>query len=181
MPDFIDILQLRFSAVLPQAIAGMVVAGLFWLAAKFVGSLVMRLQVRVDDGHKDLIELLADMVGWALFGVGIIAGLGTAGVNVTALVTGLGLSGFALGLAMKDILANMVAGILVLLFRPYTRGDRVRIDKFQGKVSAIDLRYTTLLAKGGTILIPNSKAYTEIIVLLSDETEAAEPVSTPGT
>lgn len=179
MPDFLEILQLRFSAVLPQAAAGAVVAGLFWLAAQFVGALVMRLQLRVDEGHKDLIELLADVVGWALFGIGVIAGLGTAGVNVTALVTGLGLTGFAIGLATKDILANMVAGILVLLFQPYTRGDRVRIDKFQGKVSAIDLRHTTLLAKGGTILIPNSKAYTEVVILLNEESDASAPEVPP--
>lgn len=179
MPDFLEILQLRFSAVLPQAAAGAVVAGLFWLAAQFVGALVMRLQVRVDEGHKDLIELLANVVGWVLFGIGVIAGLGTAGVNVTALVTGLGLTGFALGLATKDILANMVAGIMVLLFQPYTRGDRVRIDKFQGKVSAIDLRHTTLLAKGGTILIPNAKAYSEVVVLLNDEDTAAAPELPP--
>ena len=179
MPDFMEILQLRFSAVLPQAAAGALVAALFWVAAKFVGALVMRLQSRVDEAHKGLIELLADVVGWTLFGIGVIAGLGTAGVNVTALVTGLGLTGVALGLATKDILANMVAGIMVLLFRPYTRGDRVRIDTFQGKVSAIDLRYTTLLAKGGTILVPNAKAYTEVIILLKDEPAASAPDEAP--
>lgn len=181
MPDFLEILQLRFSAVLPQVAAGVLVAALSWLAAQFVGALVMRLQPRVDDHHKDLIEFLADLVGWTLFGIGVIAGLGTAGVDVTALVTGLGLAGFALGLATKDILANMVAGLMVLLFRPYTRGDRVRIDTFQGKVSDIDLRYTTLLAKGGTILVPNAKAYTEVVILLNDEPAASEPEEAPKT
>ncbi len=178
MPDFFDVLSLRFYAVLPQAVAGLSVAGVFWLLARFAGEWIMRFQARVSDDHKDLIELLADVVGWVLFGIGVIAGLGTAGVNVTALVTGLGLTGFAIGFAMKDILSNMIAGVLILLFRPYGRGDKVRIDKFQGTVVDVDLRCTTLQATGARVLIPNAKAYTEIVAVLSDETphtDAAAP------
>jgi len=178
MLGFMEILQLRFSAVLPQVAAGLLVVGTFWVVARVTGTLVMRLQVHVEDVHKDLISLLADVAGWTLFLIGIITGLGTAGVNVMALVTGLGLVGLAISFAMKDVLSNMVAGVLVLLFRPYSRGDRVRIGTFQGKVSNINLRYTTLLAKGGSILIPNAKAHTEIIVLLTDE---EVPVERPST
>lgn len=172
MPDFIDILSLRFSAVLPQAAAGFLVAGVFWLLARFVGSLVMRVQSRVADDHKELVGLLADVAGWALFVIGVVAGLGTAGVNVAALVTGLGLAGFAVGFAMKDILSNLVAGVLIMLMRPYGRGDKVRIDKFQGTVVGVDLRYTTLQAPGAKVLVPNAKAHTEIVVVLSDDAPA---------
>ena len=173
MPDFFDILSLRFSAMLPQVVAGLVVAGAFWLLARFAGAFIMSFQSRVAKDHKDLIDLLADVVGWGLFAIGAVAGLGTAGVNVTALVTGLGLTGFAVGFAMKDILSNMIAGVLIMLMRPYGRGDRVRIDKYQGTVTSVDLRYTTLLAPGATVLIPNAMAYTEVVVVLSEE--AAEP------
>ena len=169
MPDFFDILNLRFSAVLPQAVAGLAVAGVFWLLARVAGGFVMRFQVRVADEQKALVGLLADVLGWALFAMGIIAGLGTAGVNVAALVAGLGLTGFAIGFAMKDILSSMIAGVLLMLWRPYGRGDKVRIDKFQGTVMNVDLRYTTLQAPGETVLIPNAKAYTEIVVVLSGD------------
>lgn len=180
MPDFFDVLWLRVSAVLPQAVAGFAVAGAFWLLAKFVGGIVMRLQSRVDPAHKDLVGLLADVAGWSLFLFGVVAGLGTAGVNVTALVTGLGLTGFALSIAFKDVLANLVAGVLILLFRPYARGDNVRIDKFQGKVVDINLRHTRLEAPGATVLIPNAKAHTEILVVLAPAAEGAEAAPAPA-
>lgn len=166
MPDFFDILSLRFSAVLPQSVAGMAVAGAFWLLARFVGSFIMRFQDRVAEDRKALLVLLVDVLGWSLFIIGVIAGLGTAGVNVTALVTGLGLTGFAVSLAMKDVLSNMIAGVLIMLFRPFGRGDKVRIDKFQGEVRSVDLRHTTLQAPGAKVLIPNALAYSQIVVVL---------------
>lgn len=169
MLDFIDIMSLRFYAMLPQIVAGFVVAGVFWLLARFVGGFVMRFQARVDEAHKDLVGLLADVVGWGMFIIGLIAGLGTAGVNVTALVTGVGLTGFAVGFAMKDILSNLIAGVLIMLLHPYGRGDKVRIDKYQGTVVNVDLRYTTLKAPGAKVLIPNAKAYTDVVVVLSDD------------
>lgn len=180
MPDFIDVLSLRFSATFPQAVAGLVVVAVSWLVARFVGALVMRMQTTVADDHKELVGLLADVVGWCVFIVGIVAGLGTAGVNVTALVTGLGLTGFAIGFALKDILANMMAGVLILMFRPYARGDKVRLDKYQGTVMKVDLRYTTLSAPGATVLIPNAKAYTEIIVVLLGESGESDTEGAPA-
>lgn len=167
MPDFFDILSLRFSSVLPQTVAGIAVAGTFWLLARYLGGLIMRYQAKVAKDHKDLVGLLADVSGWALFIVGAIAGLGTAGVNVTALVAGLGLVGFAAGYAMRDIIANAIAGVMILLLQPYKRGDKVRIDKFQGTVTTVDLRYTTLESPGAKVLVPNAKAHTEIVVILS--------------
>lgn len=174
MPDFFDILSLRFSAVLPQIVAGLAVAGGFWLLARFVGSFVMRFQARVADDQKALLILLADVLGWALFIIGVIAGLGTAGINVTALVMGLGLTGFALGIAMKDILSNMISGVLIMLFRPFGRGDRVRIDKHQGEVVSVDLRCTTLRAPGATVLIPNAIAYSQVVVVLNADAQTED-------
>lgn len=55
--------------------------------------------------------------------LGLVTALGTAGVNVSALVTSLGLVGFALGFALKDALSNIISGILLLLYRPFSVGD----------------------------------------------------------
>lgn len=180
MPDFFDILSLRFSSVLPQTVAGLAVAGAFWLLARYLGGFIMRYQSKVAKDHKDLVGLLADVSGWALFIIGAIAGLGTAGVNVTALVAGLGLVGFAAGFAMRDILSNAIAGVMILLLRPYGQGDKVRIDKFQGTVVRVDLRYTTLEAPGAKILVPNAKAHSEIVVLLSGDVAEADTAPAPA-
>jgi small-conductance mechanosensitive channel len=169
MPDFFDIVSLRFTSVLPQFIAGLAVAVCFWVLARLVGAFVMTFQNRAADDHKALVGLLADIIGWVLFVIGVIAGLGTAGVNIAALVTALGLIGFALSLAMKDILSNTIAGVLIMLTRPYGRGDKVRIDKFQGSVTEINFRHTVLNAPGAKVMVPNAKAYAEVVVLLNEE------------
>ena len=53
--------------------------------------------------------------------LGVITALGTIGVDVTGLVAGFGLTGFAVGFAMKDALANLLAGVMILLYRPFRK------------------------------------------------------------
>ncbi|HSE93079.1 MAG TPA: mechanosensitive ion channel domain-containing protein [Methylomirabilota bacterium] len=101
----------------------------------------------------------------ALVCFGAVTALGTVGVNVTALVAGLGLTGFALGFAFRDVLSNLLAGLLILLFRPFTRHDRIAVTGFEGTVAAVDLRYTTLEREDGRVLIPNSILFTNPIAL----------------
>jgi len=79
----------------------------------------------------------------ALIIFGFITAPGTLGVNISALVAGLGLTGFALGFAFRDALPNVLAGIMILFYHPFRRGDRVVITGLEGQVTAIDLRYTT--------------------------------------
>jgi small-conductance mechanosensitive channel len=96
---------------------------------------------------------------------GTVTALGTAGINVSALVAGLGLTGFALGFAFRDILSNYLAGFLLLVYRPFTRGDHISVTGLEGSVSSIDLRYTMLRKDGSVILIPNSNLFTNPITI----------------
>ena len=81
-------------------------------------------------------------------------------------MAGLGLTGFALGFALRDILANVVVGTLILVYRPFRRRDRAGVAGFEGMVSDIDLRYTTLESKEKRVLIPNSTLFTNAISVL---------------
>jgi small conductance mechanosensitive channel len=69
------------------------------------------------------------------------------GVNVSALVAGLGLTGFALGFAFRDVLSNFLSGVLLLLFRPFRVGNHISINDLEGEVVSIDLRYTVLTGR----------------------------------
>jgi small-conductance mechanosensitive channel len=83
---------------------------------------------------------------------------------VSALVAGLGLTGFALGFALRDVISNTLAGVLVLLYKPFRRGDRISVAGSEGVVSQIDLRYTTLVVDEETrVLVPNSTLFTNSI------------------
>ena len=116
------------------------------------------------DPHLTL--LLTRTIRITLIVIGTITALGTVGINVAALVTGLGLTGFALGFALKDTISNLLAGILILLYQPFRIGDLIKVSGYKGEVSTIDLRYTELSQGGHTILIPNSRLFTDPIVVL---------------
>lgn len=98
----------------------------------------------------------------------IITVLGTWGVDISALIAGLGLTGFALGFALKDVLASCIAGILILFYRPFQLNSKITVMGVEGTVIDIDLRYTTLQNKNEKHLIPNSKLISEKITILDN-------------
>ena len=149
-----------------HAVIGIVILVAFWVIAKLTEYLIGRIRHRMP--HSAGLLLLLGRTGkLAVMIVGVATALGTVGVNVSALVAGLGLTGFALGFAFRDILSNLLAGILLLLFRPFGVGDRVSVTGFDGQVSSIDLRYTVLEQPDKIVLIPNSNLFTNPIVVAS--------------
>ncbi len=94
-----------------------------------------------------------------MLGLGTIVGLGTMGINVEALVASLGLAGFALGFALRDAIASVLAGVLILIYRPFGYGDHIVVSGFEGVVVHINLRYTTIEDSDKHHLIPNQTMY----------------------
>jgi small-conductance mechanosensitive channel len=91
--------------------------------------------------------------------------LSAANVNVTAVFASLGVAGFALGFAFKDILENFIAGILLLFSRPFEVGDQVTLGNFEGTVIDIEIRTTTLRTYADEkVAIPNSHIYTNAVI-----------------
>ena len=122
-----------------------------------------RLSQQADYNTAFILRLAGRTTSIALIVFGAITALGTMGINVSALVAGLGLTGFALGFALKDILSNLIAGVLILLYRPFRVNDYIMVAGNEGIVTEIDLRYTTLEKEGQIFLIPNSVLFTNSI------------------
>jgi small conductance mechanosensitive channel len=79
-----------------------------------------------------------------------------------------GLAGLALAFALQNILENFVAGLLILIRRPFRRGDQIVTNEFAGVVMDIDLRVTRLrVFDGEEVLIPNATVFTEPITNLT--------------
>lgn len=136
----------------------------FWVAAQIVQVVIRRMHRHVD-GSADLLDLLGRTAKMAVLVFGFITALGTLGIDVSALVAGLGLTGFALGFAFRDVLSNLLAGVLILLYKPFHRGDHIIVSGLDGTVTEIDLRYTRLKSEGKIILIPNSNLFTNPITV----------------
>ena len=83
------------------------------------------------------------------------------GFDPQALATALGLTGVALGFALKDILSNFVSGILILMMRPFEIGDQIVVGETEGSVERIHLRATQIRTYDGrAVLVPNGEVFT---------------------
>ena len=87
------------------------------------------------------------------------------GVQLTAVVTVLGVVGLAVSLALQDVLKNLVAGLYILVERPFTIGEQIEFKTFSGVVETIELRITALRTAGGQrVIIPNAMLFAETLV-----------------
>jgi small conductance mechanosensitive channel len=152
---------LRF---VPTLIAAIVIFIAFWIIAVVVSGIIRRVWLeRTRD--PDVVRLLQQTARVSILIFGAVTALGTVGINVLALVAGLGLTGFALGFAFKDALSNYLSGILLIIYKPFTHNDEISVSGQQGIVTDINLRYTVLTNDEQTILIPNSQLFSNVVII----------------
>lgn len=126
---------------------------------KTVKSAVARMSTQ---GHVD--HIVAQLTYIGVLAVGAVVALSFSGLNIGALVTSLGLAGFAVGFAIKDILGNFLAGILILIQRPFTLGDEISLAGVEGRVESVRVRDTLVKTGDGTLVyIPNSIVFNGIL------------------
>jgi small-conductance mechanosensitive channel len=99
------------------------------------------------------------------YAVAVTFALGLLGANWTALLALLSVGTLALSLALQDVLKNFVAGIYLLVERPFSIGDRVRVRDVTGTVETIEFRTTALRDENEErVIVPNATIFAEIIV-----------------
>jgi small conductance mechanosensitive channel len=147
----------------PYILLGGLFLLLTWWASRVVRRSVRALLARTStEGHVDL--TVAKFASGATFGLGVVVALGIMGVQVSALVTSLGLIGLTLGFALRDVLANTMAGVLLLVQRPFTVGDSITVAGIEGTVRDMRVRDTLLEATDGRmVFMPNNTVFTQPI------------------
>lgn len=127
-----------------------------WITRKIVdfATKVME-RSKVDD-------TIANFLGNVLYGFLLIIlmmiVLSTLGVDSSSMITILGAAAVAIGFSLKDQLSNFAAGVLIVVFRPFSRGDFVDIKGLQGTVRDISLMNTRLITLNNhEVIIPNSE------------------------
>jgi small-conductance mechanosensitive channel len=98
------------------------------------------------------------LISVTLFALAIIVILDNLGVNVTALVAGLGIGGIAIGLAAQGIFSDLFAALSILFDKPFKRGDVIQFDQTTGTVERIGLKTTRLRSiNGEQVVMANTK------------------------
>jgi len=149
------------------ALAAVTLAGTIW-AANWLSRLTAEGIARAHRRRPPdttLQTFARSLVRYLVIVVGLIAVLERLGVKATSVIAVLGAASLAIGLALQGALANVAAGVMLLVLRPYRVGDRVIIDGKQGVVRRLDL-FSTRLADPDNLsmFVPNAKAFGAIIV-----------------
>jgi small-conductance mechanosensitive channel len=105
---------------------------------------------RVFAGSLDIINFVSRMLIWSLL---FLVALDNLGVNITALLAGLGVGGVAVALALQNVLGDLFASLSIALDKPFVIGDNLTIDSFIGKVEHIGIKTTRLRSESGEQII----------------------------
>jgi small conductance mechanosensitive channel len=157
----------RIISFLPHLVVGLVVLLIALFVSQRLRFLAERFVIRrrVPPSAAALILNTIRLFGVAL---AITVALYATGANVFGLVAGLGISGLVIGFALKDIIENFLAGVLLLLREPFRIGDLIKSDEIQGHVMEIDLHATTIKTLDNLYVeVPNSLIYKQVITNFS--------------
>lgn len=149
-------------ALLPRIGVALVVFVIFFFIARGVRSIVRRLSWR--NGHPTgLGMVLGRLSQWTLVLIGFLIGTTIVFPSLKAddLFQLLGIGSVAIGFAFRDILQNFLAGILILLTRPFVIGDQIIFGEYEGTVEEIETRATFIRTYDGRrVVIPNAQLFT---------------------
>ena len=155
-----------FIALLPNIGVALVLLVIAIIAGRTVGRAVVRLAARRD--RANLGDMLGSFAKWAIYVSGTLfaATIVLPTLNPGDLIAGLGIGTVAIGFAFKDILQNWLAGVLILINRPFKVGDQIEVDEFSGTIEHIDSRATIIQTfDGQRVIIPNSQLYTNSVLV----------------
>jgi small conductance mechanosensitive channel len=154
-----DYLVLHSGALISAVIV--IVVG--FIAARWLGKLTDRW------AEKKAMEppvrmLMVRIVKFLVFVGALVMALGTAGLDVTAMIAGLSVAGVGIGLAAQGVLGNLFAGLTIIFTKPFRVNEYIELLGVQGQVTQIELLSTTLIhADRSRVVIPNRKIVGEVL------------------
>jgi small-conductance mechanosensitive channel len=164
----VQLMEKTFHALLIILIAAPVTNFLVISIKYLQNTLADKTETKIDNIIFDLLNKFAGVI---VYSIAILLALDFLGINVMPFVAGAGVAGIAIGFAAKDTLSNLIAGILLILDRPFEIGDRIEVwsapagSASWGDVVHIGLRATKIKTTDNiVIIIPNNEIMKRDIV-----------------
>lgn len=164
----IGLLEKIFHSLMIILLATPVKDGLLIVLEYIQKNIVDRTKTKVDDV---IFDLLNKFSGAIIYATAVILALDVLGMNVMPFIAGAGVAGIAIGFAAKDTLSNLIAGVLLIIDRPFEIGDRIEVwsapsgSATWGDVIDIGLRATKIKTTDHIIIIiPNNEIMKRDIV-----------------
>lgn len=163
-PDFLEMMLVPWAIRITTAIA-------IWIVGKWIAKKLVRLSRKLMT-KAQLDEMLIKFAGNIIYTILLIvvgiAALDQLGIKTTSLLAIFGAAGLAVGLALKDSLANFSSGVLLILFRPFRVGDFIEAAGVMGTVDEVRIFSTILHTPDNRqVIVPNGQIYGGTIVNFS--------------
>ncbi len=143
------------------------IAGIVFMAYYFVWRLLSpfsRYVIARTKADATTATFVTTVLKYGVLIVGLVHGLGAAGINTAGLIASLGIAGLTLGFAARDALSNIISGLLIFWDRPFVIGDLIEIGDKYGRVDTITLRSTRVVTVDGKMLaVPNSEVINKTV------------------
>lgn len=144
------------------------IAILIYMIGKRLARLISRLlgKMALVSTKDEMLQSFVTSISFFLFMlIIIIAALSQLGINTSSLVALIGAAGLAVGLALQSSLQNFASGVMLLIFKPFKKGDFIEAGGISGKVEQMGLLLLELrTGDNKSILIPNSKVFGDSII-----------------
>lgn len=157
-------------AFVPRLLLAVVVYLAFYLLYRLLRHPIQRLTLRTI-GYESIANMLGGLLSRGIQIVGFFSALKILGLDtaVATLIGGLGLLGLGLSFAFQDIATNFIAGIILMVQRPFRVGDFIDTNGFLGTVRKIELRSTILeTIQGPLVSVPNRDVFLSAFTNYSD-------------
>jgi len=144
--------------VIPWGIKIVLALAIFYIGRMVVASIVKVVSnlLRKRDMDEILVSFLTSILRWVLLLFVVIAALSQLGINTNSLVALLGAAGLAIGLSLQSSLSNFASGVMLIVFRPFTKGDFVEAGGATGVVDTISIFTTTMTTPDNKeVIVPN--------------------------
>lgn len=149
---------------LPKLIIAILIVAIGFLIAKYLTKLIVKTMKKgkIEPSVKSFLISLISVVLKILV---IICALGTLGIDMTSIITVLGTATVAIGLALKDSMANIASGVLIIINKPFKVGDYLSTEGLEGTVIKIEMMHTTLMSfDGKEVILPNSRVTSNNVI-----------------
>lgn len=154
----IDITALINDYALPWGIKIAMALVIFILGRMVVAVVVKMVRKVLESRGMDdiLVSFLTSILRWVLLLFVIIAALSQLGIDTTSLVALLGAAGLAIGLSLQSSLSNFASGVMLIIFRPFSKGDFVEAGGASGVIEQISIFTTTMRTPDNKeVIVPN--------------------------
>lgn len=165
----IELLSASVNILGYQITGNMVLAALLvaltGFAANKISNMFVKRAVDKRGGDRHAAKTTKKLTAYIIYPLTFVAILGTLGFPLASLGAAVGLIGLGLSFALKDMIANFISGVMILVNRPFKIGDQIEVQGEQGTVRDIRIRATDIKTYDGRkVIVPNSAMYNGTVI-----------------